>query len=66
MYVGAMLEEPLPGALVGPSLACIVGDQFKRTRDGDRCVIFLDCMRHFSLNYAIKRISNRYVKVALN
>uniref|UniRef100_A0A7E4VRZ8 peroxidase n=1 Tax=Panagrellus redivivus TaxID=6233 RepID=A0A7E4VRZ8_PANRE len=36
LYVGAMVEDPVVGGLVGSTLACIVGDQFKRSRDGDR------------------------------
>jgi peroxidase len=36
LYVGAMVEDPVIGGLVGSTLACIIGDQFKRTRDGDR------------------------------
>jgi hypothetical protein len=30
------LEDPLPGALIGPVSACLLGPQFKALRDGDR------------------------------
>uniref|UniRef100_A0A0N4ZC99 peroxidase n=1 Tax=Parastrongyloides trichosuri TaxID=131310 RepID=A0A0N4ZC99_PARTI len=36
LYVGAMLEDPVVGGLIGSTLSCIVGNQFKRSRDGDR------------------------------
>ncbi|CAD6190102.1 unnamed protein product [Caenorhabditis auriculariae] len=35
-YVGAMLEDPVVGGLVGTTLSCVIGEQFKRLRDGDR------------------------------
>lgn len=34
-YCGALSEPPLEGAVVGPSLACIVSDQFWRIKYGD-------------------------------
>lgn len=36
LYVGALIEDPVVDGLVGPTLACLIGDQFKRIRDGDR------------------------------
>lgn len=36
-YVGSMLEDPVVGGLVGTTLSCVIGEQFKRLRDGDRC-----------------------------
>uniref|UniRef100_A0A0K0FH87 peroxidase n=1 Tax=Strongyloides venezuelensis TaxID=75913 RepID=A0A0K0FH87_STRVS len=36
LYVGAMLEDPVVGGLIGSTLSCLVGNQFKRSRDGDR------------------------------
>lgn len=36
LWVGALSEDHLPGAQVGELLFTVVGDQFRRSRDGDR------------------------------
>uniref|UniRef100_A0A183BLD9 peroxidase n=1 Tax=Globodera pallida TaxID=36090 RepID=A0A183BLD9_GLOPA len=36
MYVGCILEDPVEDGMIGPTLACIIGKQFKALRDGDR------------------------------
>lgn len=36
LYTGSLSEPPLPGAIVGPTLACLLADQFVRTKRGDR------------------------------
>jgi hypothetical protein len=35
-WVGFLAEDPVPDSVLGPTATCIIVDQFKRLRDGDR------------------------------
>ena len=36
LYVGGLIERKVPGSMLGATFQCIVGDQFKRLKMGDR------------------------------
>merc|ERR1719228_1953060 len=36
LYIGGLLEKPMPGSLLGQTFSCIVADQMYRTMVGDR------------------------------
>ncbi|KAL1129753.1 hypothetical protein AAG570_012697 [Ranatra chinensis] len=36
LYTGATSENPIPGGMLGPTAMCLISDQFKRLKDGDR------------------------------
>lgn len=36
MYLGGLFETPVPGGVVGPTFACIIGNQFSYLKGGDR------------------------------
>lgn len=35
-WIGGLAEDPVPGAMVGPTLRTVLADQFRVLRDGDR------------------------------
>ena len=36
LWTAIIAERRLPGAMLGPTGACLMAEQFKRLRDGDR------------------------------
>ena len=37
LFPGAMSEKLVEGGILGPTFACIIGEQFRRLLYGDRC-----------------------------
>jgi len=36
LFAGGVAEDVMDSARIGPTFICIIADQFKRLRDGDR------------------------------
>lgn len=39
LFPALMVEDLVPGSRLGPTLMCLLSTQFRRLRDGDRCVL---------------------------
>uniref|UniRef100_A0A9J2Q581 peroxidase n=1 Tax=Ascaris lumbricoides TaxID=6252 RepID=A0A9J2Q581_ASCLU len=57
LYVGGVIEDPIEGSILGPTFACIIADQFIRSRDGDR--FYFENPDQFTVSQimALKRIT---------
>lgn len=36
LFIGGLVEQHLPGSMLGPVFSCIIADQFARLKEGDR------------------------------
>ncbi|KAJ8676079.1 hypothetical protein QAD02_011865 [Eretmocerus hayati] len=52
LIVGATLETKLPGTLLGPTLQCLIGEQFYRSRVGDK---YFYNNAHFAHSFSIEQ-----------
>ena len=47
LWSAGITERPLPGSMVGPTFACLIGKQFHNFRFGDRLVSPMLCGRRW-------------------
>ncbi|VDM50836.1 unnamed protein product [Toxocara canis] len=57
LYVGGVIEDPVEDSILGPTFACIIADQFIRSRDGDRFYFENPDQFTFAQIAALKRIT---------
>ncbi|XP_055027423.2 thyroid peroxidase [Misgurnus anguillicaudatus] len=61
VWLGGLMERPLPGARTGPLFACLIGKQMKMLREGDRFWwenpgIFTQQQRHELETHSLSRV----------
>lgn len=57
LFPGGMAEKPVVGGIVGPTFACVLGQQFLNLRKGDR----FWCENAFTKEQLQVRISNEFI-----
>ncbi len=65
-WLGFLCEDHAPGAMVGPTLRTLLGDQFRRLRDGDRFwyrVYMPQALIHFVESQTLARIIRRNTEI---
>ncbi|CAG9533092.1 unnamed protein product [Cercopithifilaria johnstoni] len=59
LFAGGVAEKRFNGALIGPTFSCIIAEQFRRIRDGDRFCLVLNCKQQSTtFRYEKKGIFN--------
>ena len=53
LFAGGIAEDTMEGARIGPTFICIIADQMKRIRDGDRSQSYSNLYRRAFYYYAI-------------